>query len=119
MGAETENDPPKRVFLDLGTDREPSVADRNINCEYEFGMMVLVNSLCTRVLDYLMLCLLVLPYYSLRSLIEVYLNLNKSYSLNPVCPKFISNKRVFRKIEVRIFELSLYIYGLYMCMIYT
>ena len=25
-------------------------------------------------------------------------------STNPVCPKFISNKRVFRKIGVRIFE---------------
>ena len=25
---------------------------------------MLVNSLCTRVLDYLMLCMLILPYYS-------------------------------------------------------
>ena len=31
-------------------------------------------------------------------------DMNRSCSLNPVCPKFISNWRVFRKIGVRIFE---------------
>ena len=30
--------------------------------------------------------------------------MNKSYSPNPVYPKFISYQRVFRKIEVRVFE---------------
>ena len=29
-------------------------------------------------------------------------------NLNPVCPKFISNKQVFGKIGVRIFEFLLY-----------
>ena len=34
--------------------------------------------------------------------------MNRSYTLNSVCPKFISNKQVFRKIGVRIFEVLLY-----------
>ena len=32
--------------------------------------------------------------------------MNRPYSLNPVCPKFISNKRIFPKIEVRIFDVK-------------
>ena len=35
--------------------------------------------------------------------------MNRSYSLNSVCPKFISNKRIFCKIEARIFEVLLYL----------
>ena len=34
---------------------------------------------------------------------------DRSYSLNPMCTKFISNDSVFRKTEVRIFENFLYI----------
>ena len=34
--------------------------------------------------------------------------MNRSYTLNSVCPKIISNKPVFRKIGVRIFEVLLY-----------
>ena len=30
-------------------------------------------------------------------------------SLKPLCPKFISNKRVFRKIGIRIFEVKVYV----------
>ena len=32
--------------------------------------------------------------------------MNMSYSMNPECPKFISNNRVFRKIGFRVFESS-------------
>ena len=75
FGAEAENDPSKRVFFDLGTDREPSVS-QTINCEHEFGIMVLLNSLCTRMLDYLKICVLVLPYYNYGEiLIASHLNL--------------------------------------------
>ena len=35
--------------------------------------------------------------------------MNRSYSLNSVCPKFISNLRVFRKIGVRKFEVLMYL----------
>ena len=34
--------------------------------------------------------------------------MNRSYTLNSVCPKIISNQPVFRKIGVRIFEVLLY-----------
>ena len=34
--------------------------------------------------------------------------MNRSYSLNQGCPKFILNKRVFLKIEVRIFQVLVY-----------
>ena len=36
-----------------------------------------------------------------------------SYSLNPVCPKYVLNWRVFRKIEVQIFEVLLYMISLF------
>ena len=35
--------------------------------------------------------------------------MNRSYSLVPFCSKFISNKRVLRKVGVRIFEVLLYL----------
>ena len=35
--------------------------------------------------------------------------MNRSYPLNPVCPKFILNKRVYRKIAIRLFEVLLYL----------
>ena len=35
--------------------------------------------------------------------------MNRSYTLNSVCTKFISNEPVFRKIGVQIFEVLLYI----------
>ena len=34
--------------------------------------------------------------------------MNCSYTLNSLCPKFVSNKSVFRKIEVRVIEVLLY-----------
>ena len=36
--------------------------------------------------------------------------INRSYSLNRVCPKLILNKRIFRKIEFQIFKVLLYIF---------
>ena len=34
--------------------------------------------------------------------------MNMSYSLNAVCPKFMSNLQVFRKVEYQFFEVLLY-----------
>ena len=36
---------------------------------------------------------------------------SRSSYLNPVCPKFILNKRLFLKISIQIFEFLLYIQG--------
>ena len=51
-------------------------------------------------MDTFLLCTLSICHY--RQLLK-YIMI-RSYSLTPVRPKFISNKRVFRKIKVRIFE---------------
>ena len=59
----------KTNFLDHGQ------LSQTVNCEYEFVIILLVNSICTQMSGYLMVCLTVQPNYSYGDfLIEGYLN---------------------------------------------
>ena len=44
--------------------------------------------------------------------------MKRFYSLNSVCPKFISNKRLFWKIEVQILEVLLFKHYFFLCLSY-